>query len=69
MVNRRRESTCVSVFFTVVTAVAIIKIIKGSRVGVLVDDPVGGEVGSPVGGEVGALVDGPVAGEVGTPRG
>ena len=56
--------------FTVVTAVAISKIIKGSRVGGLVDDPVGGEVGGPVdgpvGGDVGGPVDGPGGGEVGT---
>jgi hypothetical protein len=68
-VNRRRESTCVSA----VTVVAISRIMKGSRVGILVGDPVGGEVGSPVGGpvdgEVGVPVDGPVGDEVGTPRG
>jgi hypothetical protein len=67
----RREST--SVLFTVVRAVAISKLIKGSRVGGVVDDPVGGDVGSPVdgpvGGEMGVPVDGPVGGEVGTPRG
>ena len=59
--------------FTVVATVAISKLLKGSRVGILVGDPVvgevGGPVGGPVGGEVGVPVDGLVGGEVGTPRG